>query len=158
MSLNTKALNALVPRLEKHLSRVVRKTAFAAQALAKSGAPRDTGALANSIYVDAPGISEYAAKKEAVQQANPKAEVFDEIQSGELGEVAAAVSQKEISAFLAVMVHYGVYLEFGTARQPAQPFFLSAVSLVQPDFEKACRQAVKKAATERSGGILVARM
>ena len=143
MSLDTKALDALVPNLNKRLGLVVRKTAFDAQAIAQVQAPRDTGALTNSIYVIAPGVDQYTEAKEKVQQANPKAEVFDEIQPGELeAQVTAAVS-----AILAVMVYYGIYLEFGTARQAAQPFFLSAISQVEANFIKGCSQAVKEAAT-----------
>ncbi len=141
MSLDTKVLDGLVPKLQSRLRAVVRKSAFDAQAIAQQQAPRDTGALANSIYVATAGASEYEQKKEAVKQAAPKAELFDEISTKELDFQAA-----KISAVLAVMVHYGIYLEFGTARQPAQPFFISAVSLVEPNFRKACKKAIEKAA------------
>ena len=148
MSLNTKALDALVPNLNAKLGIVVRKTAFDAQALAQQAIPRDTGAAGNSIYVQSERASEYGDKKSAVLAANPKAEVFDEIQSGELEtQVTAAVS-----AILAVMVYYGIYLEFGTAKMAARPFFLQAVAAVEANFIKGCSQAVKEAA---QGGVIL---
>ncbi len=142
MSLNTKGLDTLVPKLQSDLRLIVRKTAFDAQAIAQQQAPRKTGALANSIYVATIGASEYGAKKSAVQQIAPGTQVFDEIKPAEL-----EAGENKVSAVLAVMVHYGIYLEFGTARQPAQPFFISAVSLVEGNFTKACKRAVTRAAT-----------
>lgn len=148
MSLNTKALDALVPNLSKKLHTVVRKTAFDAQALAQQAVPRDTGAAANSIYVQTERASQYEQQKAAVLAANPKATVFDEIHEGELEtQVTAAVS-----AILAVMVYYGIYLEFGTAKMAAQPFFLQAIAQVEANFIKGCSLAVQEAA---SGGVVM---
>lgn len=99
------------------ISQVVRKTALEWVAQAASSAPVDTGFLKNSIYSVTSDGSGY--------QGGDKA----------LPEIAGPADDQ--SAFVAVGAEYGVYVEFGTSRAPAQPYFYPAMEKVRPGFESA---------------------
>ena len=109
------------------LSKVVRKTAFDIQSDAQSLAPRDTGFLANSIYVKTSKDSSYS------QVGQPSKEG-----SSLLQEVEAPPDDQ--TAYIAVGANYGVYLEYGTVHQPPQPYLTPAVEAGQEALEAAASE------------------
>ena len=125
----------LTPKMRQMLGQVVRKCAFDLEADAKAGAPVDTGALRNSIHVGTANTSTYEAAATAVRSINPKAKLFPPLPNPPI-----------MSAFVAVGVEYGAYLEYGTVRATAQPFFIPAVDRMRPIFIKRCAEAVRRAA------------
>lgn len=106
------------------LSKVVRKTAFEIQSDAQSLAPRDTGFLANSIYVRTSKDSTYSQ----VEQPTKK-------DASLLQEVEAPPDDQ--TAYVAVGANYGLYVELGTIHQAPQPYLTPAVEAGQEALEKA---------------------
>lgn len=139
----------IADQFPKAVSRVVRKTAFDIQAKAASKAPVDTGFLRNSIYVTGTGFNTYgrgvqkAGKlpttgfvsrrrlqsygKRVARQRKQEAMLFDELPP----------PPDSIMAYVAVGAAYGEYVEYGTTRMAARPYFWPAVESVRPSFEAA---------------------
>ena len=106
------------------LSQVVRKTAFGIQSDAQSLAPRDTGFLANSIYVKTSKDSSYS---EVGQPTREGAHLLAEVET----------PPDDQTAYVAVGANYGIFLEYGTVHQPAQPYLTPAVEAGQEALEQA---------------------
>jgi HK97 gp10 family phage protein len=105
--------------LIKALGDVVSKTAFDIQALAASNAPVDTGFLKNSVYTVTSKSSNYDGS------------------GGEKMLSETPVPDNDLTAYVGVGANYGIYLEYGTVHQPAQPYLTPAVESVFPAFEAA---------------------
>ncbi len=106
------------------LSKVVRKAAFDIQSDAQSLAPRDTGFLANSIYVKTSKESTYS---QVEQPTKKDASLLEEVET----------PPDDQTAYVAVGSNYGIYVEYGTVHQPAQPYLTPAVEAGQEALEKA---------------------
>lgn len=106
------------------LSKVVRKTALDIQSDAQSLAPRDTGFLANSIYVKTSKDSTYSQVEQPTEK---DASLLEEVDS----------PPDDQTAYVAVGSNYGIYVEYGTVHQPAQPYLTPAVEAGQEALEKA---------------------
>lgn len=106
------------------VSEVVRKTAFEVQSDAQSLAPRDTGFLANSIYVKTSKESTYSQ----VEQPTEKDSFL-------LEEVSSPPNDQ--TAYIAVGANYGIYVEYGTIHASAQPYLTPAVEAGDEALEKA---------------------
>ena len=106
------------------LSKVVRKTAFEIQSDAQSVAPRDTGFLANSIYVKTSKDSTYS---QVEQPTKKEASLLEEVDS----------PPDDQTAYVAVGANYGVFLEYGTIHQAPQPYLTPAIEAGQEALEKA---------------------
>lgn len=96
---------------------VVKKTAFDIQASAASKAPVDTGFLRNSIYTVTSDSSSYTGGANALP----------EIPHAENG----------VTAYVAVGANYGLFVEMGTTRMPARPYFYPAVEAARAPFDQA---------------------
>ena len=106
------------------LSKVVRKTALDIQSDAQSLAPRDTGFLANSIYVKTSKDSTYSQVEQPTEK---DASLLQEVESPPDGQ----------TAYVAVGANYGLYIELGTIHQAPQPYLTPAVEAGQEALEKA---------------------
>lgn len=106
------------------LSQVVRKTAFDIQSDAQSLAPRDTGFLANSIYVKTSKDSTYS---QVEQPSKKDASLIEEVDT----------PPDDQTAYVAVGANYGIYVEYGTVHQSPQPYLTPAVEAGQEALEKA---------------------
>jgi HK97 gp10 family phage protein len=110
--------------MEKRLQKACDKTAEDIQADATQRAPVDTGFLRDSIYAGTSEGSDYGAGG----MARPH-----------LPEVHRPPG---ISAVVAVSATYAAYLEYGTHRMAAQPYFTPAVERAREPFKSAAREAV----------------
>lgn len=106
------------------LSTVVRKTAFDIQSDAQSLAPRDTGFLANSIYVKTSKDSTYS---QVEQPTKKDASLLQEVES----------PPDDQTAYVAVGSNYGIYVEYGTVHQAPQAYLTPAVEAGQEALAKA---------------------
>lgn len=120
----------LADALPDVLSKVVRKTAFEIQSDAQSLAPRDTGFLANSIYVKTSKDSSYS---QAGQPSKEGSSLLPEVET----------PPDDQTAYVAVGANYGIYVEYGTRYTPAQPYLTPAV--------EAGKEALEAAAMEIEG-------
>ena len=91
----------------------VRETAKAAKADGQAQSPVDTGYMQSSFYVDAEDFTDYA---ENVLTAPAGAELLP-----------AEHHEKDTQAVIGIAASYGIYLELGTEKAPAQPSLAPAV-------------------------------
>lgn len=106
------------------LSQVVRRTAFDIQSDAQSLAPRDTGFLANSLYVKTSKDSTYS---QVEQPTKKDASLIEEVEA----------PPDDQTAYVAVGANYGLYVELGTIHQAPQPYLTPAVEAGKEALEKA---------------------
>ena len=122
----------LVPeRVQEAAVEAVKKAAFDIQAIAALNAPVDTGFLKSSIYVVTHGESTYG---QGALDPPRGAELLDEIDRPSSSTVA----------YVAVGANYGIYQEFGTAYQPAQPYLGPAAEVVKPELETIVKAMMDK--------------
>lgn len=121
----------------KRLDLVVRKIAFDIQANAQDRCPVDLGALKNSMYVADKKSDGYADAIVAVQSANPKAVMYPDTPVTD-----------ELTATAFVGVEYGFWVENGTTRMAAQPYWQPAIEDNERPFISACEQVIKQATTD----------
>ena len=137
--------------LEPTFSKIIRKTAFDIQAKAAQKAPVDTGFLRNSIYVVTAGTSTYGrgVQKAGKLKANKQGVITRKRLQAHVRRLDRQRAQEamllqemppppdKLTAYVAVGASYGIFLEFGTRRQPAKPYFWQSVDEVRPSFEAA---------------------
>lgn len=104
---------------------IVTRTATELEYQIAQAAPVDTGALQASVYKRT-----YAGNdmNEAISSKKGKArrQFFPMVKQ----------PANQYEAFVAVGAKYGIYVELGTFKMPAQPFFYPAVDAVQADFDQ----------------------
>ena len=115
MKLDFKEVDRIITALEGNKEKVGRMIGFEIQSQAQQRAPRDTSAMANSIYTLTKNYDGFGAATSAAKQANPN--VITERVPKPTGNVIARV---------AVAVNYGSYVEMGTSRMAAQPYLYPA--------------------------------
>ncbi len=113
------------------IDRAVRKAAFDIEREAKQRAPVDTGFLRASIYTVTKGGSGFKVSPSGATGAAQRT-LFSPVSLTDSHE-----------AIVAVGAQYGIYLEYGTRRSPAQPFMTPAVMKVKPKFEADIARALE---------------
>lgn len=116
VKLDTKELDRIAKRLNVKREAVGRRMAYQIEKRAKELAPKDTGALRNSIYTVTQREDGYAAAQSAAKSANPG--VTTNPHPTPTGKVIANVGP---------CVDYAEYQEFGTSKMGAQPYLTPAV-------------------------------
>lgn len=116
VKLDTKELERIAKTLGVKAERVGMRFAFQVEGAYKQAAAIDTGAMANSCYVEGRNESDYNQNASAAQSANPEA-VLDR-HPKPTGNIIANVGPS---------VEYAQYVEFGTSRMAAQPALGPAV-------------------------------
>lgn len=118
---------AIAADIRSRLNVVLRKVALDLERRAKDNAdqmiyngnnrnPLPTGALKASIFTVTNKFSTYEQAVAEAKSLNPSAQM-----------IARPVVDAELTAFVAVGVLYGLYVNFGTVNVPARPFFTQAV-------------------------------
>ena len=115
----------------REVDKAVRKAAFDIEREAKLLAPVDTGFLRASIYTVTQGRSGFKVSSATASGAAQRT-LFNQV---------AVTNPYE--AVVAVGAEYGIYLEYGTSRNRAQPYMTPAVQKVNPSFEKAVALALE---------------
>ena len=118
----------------KRLDQVIRKVALDIQADAQGRAPVDTGALKNGIYVNYQGQDGYADAAALVLATNPKAELYED-----------QPIEQDLVATVNVALNYGFFVENGTVKMGAQPYFQPAIDDNEGPFKAACAQVIRQA-------------
>lgn len=108
----------LKPALQQGITTVTIELAANAVDLA----PVDTGFMADSIYTVTPdGGNTYG------QAGTPPGDSY---------LLSLVPPPDDMSGIVGVAANYGIFLEYGTRFQPAQPYFLPAVELARATFEE----------------------
>jgi hypothetical protein len=126
--------------LHRAASQAVRKACFDVQALAAAKCKRDTGYCANSIYTHTWDTSTYG---QGVSGGKPGSYLLPDVGRPEHDQ----------AGFVGVGANYGVHLEYGTSRMPAQPYMTPAAEEVAPSFYTAMSRIEEKM-REQGLGVL----
>jgi HK97 gp10 family phage protein len=125
----------LADEYDKKVGKLVRAAALKIERGAKERAPVDTGFLRNSIYVITEDFSDDAGSfRRLARLAHGIPDVFPKLPAPGHNE-----------ALVAVGANYGVFVEYGTSRQGAHPYFTPAVEAERWPFEQALSQLMESA-------------
>ena len=116
----------IAAKLHQASAVVVKKIAFDLQARAQSLAPVDTGFLRSSIYTVTSDGSTYGQASGGTKE------------STLLPQVSGPSDDQ--SAFVGVGASYGIYVEMGTRRMPARPYFTPAVEQARAEISTVMEQ------------------
>ena len=123
VQLDTKELDRIARELGVKTERVGMRFAFQVEGLYKMGAAVDTGAMSNSCYVEGRSENDFSEKASDASNLNPNAITVRHPQPK--GHIIANVGP---------CVDYAIYVEFGTARQSAQPALGPAVQSLEKKY------------------------
>lgn len=118
VTVNTTRLNRIIHNVDGDVADVIATIAFAVERLAKENAPVDTGALRASIYTK--------TKAGGRQPTQSEGAVYVDIPEPE----------NELEAIVGPTVEYGVFVELGSNRSPAQPYLLPAVEQIANSLDR----------------------
>lgn len=124
VKLDTTVMDNIAKNANKNKTKAGRKIAFWIEGRAKSYAPIQTSALANSIYVHTKDENHYSEAASKVKSLRPGVETAEH--PAPEGNTVAVVGP---------CVDYAEYVEFGTSRQSSQPYFTSALMDAEVEFE-----------------------
>lgn len=120
-------------RILERMRQAVDDTAADIQARASSMAPRDTGSLAASIYVNNGDQSDYLQRVGDAVSRNRDVEILDEIDP----EFVIFLGDRGDASYVSVVgvaAGHGVFQELGTRFQPPHPFLLGATLVAGDEF------------------------
>ncbi len=145
-------LRTLPRRLWDAGQRLVDRTAYDIERWAKMLAPVDTGFLRNSIHTITKGSSGYDKALGRAERADAKRHAGQRrsAETGRWMDVAGMMLEETsgagfLSAIVAVGAEYGVYVEYGTVNQAAQPYLEPAVEGVRPVWERGLEELFEDA-------------
>jgi len=121
--------------LQQNVREVVDTTANDIQDRASAIAPRRTGAMANSIYVNNGENSDYSTRVSIAAALNRDMQALEEIDPEFVIMLNATPGARAYIAVVGVAAHYGAAVELGTVNQRAQPYLLPAAEVARNDFE-----------------------
>ena len=145
ITVNTAKLAVFIEKLGENASTTVDETAIEIQARASQLAPRDTGSLAESIYVNNGEESDYPARAGRARALNPGVVILEEIRP----EFVVSLFGSDDSGHTAVVgvaASHGIFQEYGTRFMRAQPFMTPSVEPMRDEFVSAMTQTVRDAA------------
>lgn len=120
MKLDRRKLAGASLNFKKAATRAVLDTSHRIAEEAERAAPKATGSLGASLYVVGLGEDGYEAAADNVRSLNPKAELFGQLQPEQ-------DAPGESSAYVVSAVFHAAFVEYGTVKHGAQPFFNQAV-------------------------------
>ena len=122
----------VIARLQDNTRATVLQAAQDFRTTANQLAPRDTGSLASSIYVNDGESSDYGERVGAAQALNREVVILPEIAP----EFVISLSGGDASTGVVVGVaaSHGIFQEFGTRYMAAQPFMTPAVLRTEISF------------------------
>lgn len=119
--------------VERNMRQAVDDTAHDIQTTASQRAPRDTGSLAASIYVNNGEESDYVERTADAQARNKEVVILEEVDP----EFAISLSGGTDASYVSVVgvaAGHGIFQEFGTRFQPPQPFMFGAIEVARDEF------------------------
>lgn len=119
-------LDAYAKKVDRSIPDVVAAIGFAIQAKAAQIAPRDTGALVNSIYV-------------RTFDSNPLPSV-----TTEANRVQLPRPENNKNVIVGPSVEYGLYVEMGTRSMGPRPYLAPAVRQTKAQFDRELRRVFGK--------------
>lgn len=137
--------------------KLVDRTAFDIERRAKLAAPVDTGFLRNSIYTITAGGSGYDAAQSRAERLDVKRHIGERksAATGRWVDVEGTMLEEAggagfLTAIVAVGAEYGIYVEYGTAHQAAQPYLEPAIEEARAEWER----GLSRLFDEAVGGVV----
>lgn len=115
------------------VGKLVRRAAFGIERSAKKRAAVKTGFMRNSIYSRTEDQSGYTKASAAAGRRNKDATPLPEVSPPAHNE-----------AWVAVGAEYAIYVEFGTHKMAAKPYFYPAVEEIRPKFLAALQRLMDR--------------
>lgn len=134
VTLRSNRIPAMQVQVQSKMQAAVEKTARNIRDFASQIAPRDTGSLAESLYVSSPAGSDYGQRAGVAASRNPQATIQPEVQPQFVLSLSGPASQNAYVAVVGVAAGHGIFQEFGTRYMGAQPFLYPAVLGLQGQF------------------------
>lgn len=114
----------MVKQLDLRSRRNVEQTASDVRDRASQTAPRDTGSLADGMYVSSPAGSDYTSRAGTARAENPEAVITQEVTPDSV--ISLFGGSGGYSAVVAPSVAHGIFNELGTRFMSPKPFLLPA--------------------------------
>lgn len=127
-------IGALITRIGEHARAAVDQTATNLRDNASVRAPRDTGSLAASIYVNNGTESDYLQRAATAESLNRDVVILEEIDPEFVISLGGSADAAYASV-VGVAAGHGIFQELGTRFQPPQSFLFSAVEVARDEFE-----------------------
>lgn len=129
----------LIPQMiDKNVDGAILETAQDIKRDAVQMAPKKTGSLKASLYLLGQRVDEYAPSAGKAGGLNPKATVLGALAPNEDKHVVAVASA----------VQHAWFMEYGTAKTPAQPFLGPAAVQNRGNYSRRMRKALSLAVSE----------
>lgn len=125
-------LAKLAADLPERAALAVGDVAHEVQAGAISMAARDTGSMAEGVYVATAKGSDYGERTAAARAANPEVVILEEITPDGPQE-----------AIVGCAAGHSIYVEYGTVHMPAQPFLTPAAEVARGGLADAVKLRVE---------------
>lgn len=122
----------VIAQISERTKVAVDDTARDIQQRASSVAPRDTGSLAASIYVNNGDQSDYPQRTGDAQARNRNVVILEEIDPEFV--IPLLAGNASYSTVVGVAAGHGVFQELGTRFQPPQPFLIGSAEATSDDF------------------------
>ena len=123
----------VIAAIQQNTRNAVLQTAADVQERAHAVAPRDTGSLAESIYINNGDTSDYGQRTATAQGLNKDVVILEEIRP----EFVISLSGGNDASFVAVVgvaAGHGIFNELGTRHMRPQPFMYPAVHGLEAEF------------------------
>lgn len=141
VSLRLGTMNALPRLMRERSKRAVDETATQIQINARQIAPRDTGSLSESIYVNNGESSDYSTRTAAARAVNKQVRILEEIRPDFV--ISLGGGDPEYSAVVGVAAEHGLPVEFGTRFMDPQPYMTPAVEPQRDQFIDRMKQQLQ---------------
>jgi hypothetical protein len=133
ITIRSNRIPELVGLLNTRNHAIVTDTAVEVQQRASQFAPRDTGALSESIYVSSADGSDYAQRAGAAASRNPNAVIVPEVIPEFV--ISLFASGEGFMAVVGAAVNYAIFQELGTRFMGPQSFMIPAAEVTASLFE-----------------------
>lgn len=134
VTLRSNRIPALLAQIQDKSKAAVETTAVNIRDMASQIAPRDTGSLAESLYVSSPAGSDYSQRAAVAVSRNPQATILSEVQPQFVLSLFGPTGPNAYIAVVGAAAGHGYFQEFGTRYMGAQPFLYPAVLGSQNQF------------------------
>lgn len=124
---------ALVVQIQDKSKQAVLDAAHVVQQRAQQLSAVDTGSMRASIYVSAEDESDYVQAASTARSLNHDAVILDEIDPEFVISPSGGASP-QTTAIVGVAVGHGIFNEYGTVHQRAQPFLIPSAMAAQDSF------------------------
>lgn len=135
VTVRSNRIGELAAQLGSRSQAEVDRTAESIRGVANQLAPRDTGSLAEGLYVSNGTESDYSQRAGTAASRNPAAVIVPEVRPEFVISLGGPIPDGAYMSVVGASVAHGIFQEFGTRYLPARPFLLPALEGAANEFE-----------------------